>query len=99
MKKTREALRKKLCDCPCPGPYCTSLTHPCKRPDIHYSQRDQAVMEIRADERKRWITKMREKLEKLKAAFRKHKNEPMTGNVVLLELETFSDAIKALEEA
>lgn len=40
---------KKLCDCPCGGPFCDQLMHPCFKPEEHYPQRDQALVEIRKE--------------------------------------------------
>ena len=38
---------KILCNCDCGGPFCNSLIHLCKKPDNHYPQRDEAILEIR----------------------------------------------------
>ncbi len=40
----------------------------------------------------------REAIEEVKAVFAKHKEEPMTGNVVLLELDVLLDALKGKEK-
>ena len=37
---------KTVCDCPCLGPFCTDLIHPCNKPNKHILQRDVAVIEI-----------------------------------------------------
>jgi hypothetical protein len=37
---------KKLCDCPCNGPFCNSLIHPCLVPHKHRSQADEDIYQI-----------------------------------------------------
>lgn len=39
-------MKKIICNCPCPGPYCQTLTHPCSKPDEHYPQRDKEYNNI-----------------------------------------------------
>lgn len=50
------------CDCPCPGPFCNSLAHPCKKPKEHYLQSDQAIVEIRQQQHAEIRQRFKEKL-------------------------------------
>lgn len=34
------------CDCLCLGPFCSNLIHPCDKPTIHYTQRDQMLVDF-----------------------------------------------------
>jgi hypothetical protein len=43
IKKLRE--NKIKCDCPCNGPFCYDLIHPCKKQDEHYSPREDSLLE------------------------------------------------------
>lgn len=40
---------KSKCDCPCAGPFCTSLIHPCQKPKEHISQRDYMYIEFKKE--------------------------------------------------
>jgi hypothetical protein len=52
---------KVLCNCDCGGPFCNDLIHQCRKPNIHYPQREKAIIEIRNNLRKEIGDTLREK--------------------------------------
>ena len=53
--------KKILCNCPCPGPFCNSFIHPCKKSKLHFPQIDQTIMEIKQQARKETIEEVRKR--------------------------------------
>jgi len=51
-KESNRYKGKILCNCPCNGPYCIDLIHPCSKPHLHYPQREKAIVDIRNNLRK-----------------------------------------------
>ncbi len=50
---------KIFCDCPCPGPFCNNMTHPCQKPEEHIPQDLEAIIDIKNKYKKELASKIK----------------------------------------